>query len=166
MVYKGGTVGDSEKWMAVWVSSKNPKTIEGFHGPVGRGENLLWILEESKAVEDAVLESLSGAISAENCFLYVSSTCGAPKGFFYRSHTTQRAMWEVEHVPYHQCPRLPKKQIEDWKAQWGEDSAIFKARILAEFPSESEYAIANLAWLERSVRKNNEDLEENDIEAA
>ena len=52
---KMALVGHEEETFAQWVSSKNAKTIEGMHGPL-EGENLLWIIEEAKAVDDAVYE--------------------------------------------------------------------------------------------------------------
>lgn len=151
--------GDSaEEWKVVWVTSKEPKTIEGFHH-----ENLLWIVEEAKAVADPVFESLSGALSQEGNFLYISSTCGPPRGHFFDSHTRLRHLYDTAHVPSTESSRVSPAKIQLWKEQWGEDSPIFRARVLAEFPEEDDSAIASLSWLTRAIEKGYDD---NDLEAA
>ena len=148
--------GHEEETFSHWVSSKNSKTIEGMHGPL-EGENLLWIIEEAKAVDDSVYEAISGAMSHKNCFWYISSTCGASVGKFYQSHTSLRDEWETCHVPYTQCPRIDLESVRRWEKDWGKDSAMFKARALAEFPNSEEFAICSLDWLERAVHRDDED---------
>lgn len=142
---------NEENWFCAWVSSKNPKNMEGFHGPL-EGRNLLWMIEEAKGVQDAAYEGLSGALSHEDNFLYISSTCGPPRGHFYKSHTTLRHIYDTMHVPSTMSPRVSKDQIETWKLQYnGEDSPIFRARVMAEFPTGSDFAIAPLEWLEDAI---------------
>lgn len=147
----------AEEWKILWVTSKEPRTIEGFHS-----ENLLWIVEEAKAVGDPVFESLSGALSQENNFLYVSSTCGPPRGHFFDSHTRLRHLYDTAHVPSTESSRVSPEKIQLWKEQWGEDSPVYRARVLAEFPEEDDSAVASLSWLLRAIENPNED----EIEAA
>lgn len=148
--------GNEENWFATWVSSKNPKNMEGFHGPL-EGRNLLWIIEEAKGVQDAAFEALSGALSNDDNYLYISSTCGPPHGFFYRSHTSLRHMFDTEHIPSTQSSRVSEKQIDIWRVQYGgEDSPIFQARVLANFPEDSDFAIVSLAMLEKAVEQNDD----------
>ncbi len=143
---------NAEEWKIIWVTSKEPRTIEGFHG-----ENLLWIVEEAKAVGDPVFESLSGALSQENNYLYVSSTCGPPRGHFFESHTRLRHLYDTAHVPSTESSRVSPEKIQLWKEQWGEDSPVYKARVLAEFPEEDDSAIASLSWLVRAIENPNDD---------
>ena len=142
----------AEEWKAVWVTSKEPRTIEGFHH-----ENLLWIVEEAKTVGDPVFESLSGALSQEGNYLYISSTCGPPRGHFFDSHTRLRHLYDTEHVPSTESSRVSPEKIQLWKEQWGEDSPVYRARVLAEFPEEDDSAIASLSWLVRAIENPNDD---------
>lgn len=151
-----------EEWKIMWVTSKDPKTIEGFHGP-DEGKNLLWLIEEAKAVADPVFEALSGALSHEKNFLYMSSTCGPPRGHFFDSHTRLRHLYDTEHVPSTESSRVSKEKIKTWKEQWGEDSPVFRARVLAEFPEEDDSAIASLSWLLRAT-ENYDDTYSDDYE--
>lgn len=145
-----------EKWKMIWVTSKDPKTIEGFHGSL-EGKNLLWMIEEAKAVADPVFEALSGALSHKDNFLYLSSTCGPPRGHFFDSHTRLRHLYHAHHIPSTLSSRVSPEQIQIWKDQWGEDSPVFRARVMAEFPEEDESAIASLTWLLRAVENPEED---------
>ena len=135
--------GHDEDWRIIWVTSRDPATIEGFHN-----DNLLWIIEEGKGVEDPVYEALSGALSKPNNLLYISSTCGPPRGHFFDSHNRLRNLYHTFHIPSTESARVSPEQIAIWEEQWGgEDSAIFKARVLAIFPSFDDSYIANLADL-------------------
>ena len=56
-------------------------------------------------------------------------------------------------------PKLVTRQwIETQRAEWGEDSPAFRARVLGEFPEESDSRLVPLAWLhaaqERRARLN------------
>ena len=121
--------GYEESWFATWVTSKNHKNAEGFHG-----ENLLWIIEEAKSVQDAVFEGVQGALSRPNNFIYISSTCGHPSGYFYETHTSRTDQWDTFHIPSWNSPRVSPEKIEVWRKEWGEDSPVFQARVAAEFP--------------------------------
>lgn len=145
--------GSEEQWKLVWMTSKDPKTIEGFHGP-DEGKNLLWIIEEAKGVESGVFESIMGALSSDDNFFLISSTCGPPRGYFFDTHTRLRNLWDTEHVPSTESPYVNQEQIDRWREEWGEDSAIFRARVLAEFPADSEDQIASLGMLMRALEEN------------
>ena len=146
--------GHEENWFAAWVTSKNHKNAEGFHG-----ENLLWIIEEGKSVQDAVYEGVQGALSQVNNFFYTSSTCGHPSGYFYETHTSRTDQWDTFHIPSWKSPRVSPEKIEVWRKEWGEDSPIYQARVAAEFPEESMYSIVPLSHLFRAVEGDDDDEE-------
>lgn len=146
--------GYEESWFAAWVTSKNHKNAEGFHG-----ENLLWIIEEAKAVQDAVFEGVQGALSQVNNFIYISSTCSAPVGYFYETHTSRTDQWDTFHIPSWKSPRVSPEKIEAWRREWGEDSPIYQARVAAEFPEESMYSVVPLSHLYRAVEGDEDDEE-------
>lgn len=152
-----------EMWFAVWLTSKEPKSIEGFHGPLD-GENLLWVVEEAKGVADAVFEALQGALSHDHNYLYTSSTCGRASGFFYDCFHSKRDEWYPEQIPYTESPRISAEKVRRWEKMWGRDSSIFKARVLAQFPEEDDKIIVPLPWCERAVEYDDED--EDDFEEA
>ena len=151
--------GYEESWFAAWVTSKNPKNAEGFHG-----ENLLWIIEEAKAVQDAVFEGIHGALSQTNNFIYISSTCSVPSGYFYETHTSKADMWDPFKFASWESPRVSPEKIEIWRKEWGEDSPIFQARVAAEFPEESTYSIVPLSHLLRAVETDGTE-DENGVES-
>ena len=142
--------GAEEQWNASWLTSKEPRTIEGFHGPK-EGKNLLWIIEEAKGVADPVFEAIQGALSHEDNYMYISSTCGGPRGYFYRCFYDKRALWNTQRIPYTESSRISPEQVQKWKDQWGENSPIFRARAMAEFPDESDNVLVPLSFLERAV---------------
>lgn len=147
------------EWFATWLTSKEPKSIEGFHGP-DEGKNLLWIVEESKGVADAVFEAIQGALSHEHNYWYISSTCGTASGFFFDTFHSKKELWENVSVPYTESSRISLEQVKKWEKTWGRDSSIFKARVLAEFPEEDEKCICPTSWYQRAVIREDDDLED------
>ncbi|MDP3793596.1 MAG: hypothetical protein Q8R07_02475 [Candidatus Uhrbacteria bacterium] len=152
--------GAEEQWTALWLTSKEPRTIEGFHGPK-EGRNLLWIIEEAKGVADPVFEAIQGALSHEDNYWYISSTCGGPRGFFYRCFYEKRGLWHTQRIPYTESTRISLDQVQKWKDMWGENSPIFRARAMAEFPDESDNVLVPLSFLERAVVPADDDYEDN-----
>lgn len=140
------------RWFATWVTSKDPKTVEGFHGPV-EGENLLWIVEEAKGPVSGVFEAIQGALSHKHNYWYISSTCGTASGFFFDTFHSKAHVWDNEKVPYYESSRISPDQVKKWEQSWGRDSSIFRARVLAEFPEEDDHILVPLSWCERAIRQ-------------
>lgn len=162
---KVGVKASPEMWMATWLTSKEPKSIEGFHGPE-EGENLLWAVEESKGVADAVFEAILGALSHKNNYLYISSTCGKASGFFYNCFHSKKDEWETEQIPYTESSRISTEKVEKWAKTWGRNSSIFRARVLAQFPEEDDKIIVPLSWCERALELEEDDGDDDMDEAA
>lgn len=140
-----------KSWYATWVTSKEPRSIEGFHGPED-SKNLLWIVEESKGVADAVFEAIQGALSAEHNYWYISSTCGTAHGFFFDTFYSKKEEWENISVPYYESTRISAEQVRKWEKAWeGKDSSRFRARALAEFPEEDDKVIVPQSWFQRAI---------------
>ena len=140
------------QWFATWLTSKEPKSVEGFHGP-DEGKNILWVVEEAKGVADAVFEAIQGALSHEHNYWYMSSTCGTASGFFFDSFYSKQSGWENEKATYKDSTRVSIDQVNKWAQQWGRESSIFQARVMAEFPSEDDKILVPLSWCERAIRQ-------------
>ncbi len=85
--------------------------------------------------------------------LLAISTPGEPQGRFYEIHARRPGCedWWVRHVTLLECLRAGRIGPE-WaaqrKVQWGEQSAVYRNRVLGEFASSEEDGIIPLTWIE------------------
>lgn len=144
-----------EDWYAIGISSDEPHNIEGFHAPY-----ILYIVDEAKGVPDEILDALEGALTTEAKVVYIS-TPGAPEGKYYRAFTSKSSIWKTLHIPSAKkingkwMPNsdwISQKWIDERLAEWGEESPLFKMRVLGEFVEEAEDALILLKWLEKSAQ--------------
>ena len=137
------------------VASDTPDLIEGSHA-----DHMLYLFDESKAIShkvfDAVEGSFSGAgIEGQEAFVMAMSTPGERSGRFYDIQTRKPGYenWWVRHVTLEECMRvgrITQEWVDSSKRQWGEESPIYQAQVLGEFPEQLENALINITWLERS----------------
>ncbi len=145
-----------EEWFSAGISASQPENLEGFHAPY-----LLYIIDEAKGVSDGIFDAIQGALT-EEAKLLLLSTPGSRHGYFYKVFTKLRSTWKTFHIPCLGrwengkaipsntpiCPRISRAWVRTRKAEWGEDSSIYQARVLGEFPDEGEDTLIPLSWIE------------------
>jgi len=135
------------------VASDNPAYIEGAHAA-----KLLYVLDEAKAIPDATWDAVEGSFSHGECYALAISTPGDRAGRFYDIHRRAPGYldWWVRHVTLDEAVAAGRIAPE-WAAarltQWGAQSPLYQARVLGEFPEQSEDALISLAWIERAAQR-------------
>lgn len=130
------------------LASDNEALIEGAHGT-----NLLYVFDESKAVPDKTWDAAEGAFATGDAYWLAISTPGDMSGRFYDIHRRAPGLedWWVRHVTLEEAikaGRISREWAEARKRQWGEESPVYQARVLGEFPTQAEDALISLKWLE------------------
>jgi hypothetical protein len=133
------------------INSDQPSLLEGAHA-----RSMLAIVDEGKAVPDASWDAIEGYFSdpGEKRVLALSVP-GAPAGRFYDICTRRPGLedWHPIHVTIDQAVaagRVRPEWVAQRRQQWGEDSALFKNHVLAEFGGEEDGVIP-LSWVEAAV---------------
>jgi len=130
--------------------------IQGFHSP-----HMLVIVTEAQAVEDTEIEALL-SLGPER--LILTGNPLATAGEFYRSFNQFRELYNPITVSAFDSPNVTEGRIvvpglatiasiQGWKDRFGENSPVYKARVLGEFPDNTEDAIINLAQAEAAVQR-------------
>lgn len=148
-------VGAEQSSFAVARTSKpgQPEALQGFHS-----NNLMFIIDEASGVEDKVFEVAEGALSTEGAKVLM---CGNPtrnNGYFYDSHHRMRHRWKAMKVSCADSSQVSPSYIEDMRTRYGEESNIFKVRVLGEFPDESDNAVIPLSLCESAMHRDVEPL--------
>lgn len=135
---------------AISVSATNPDFLEGAHA-----QNMLYILDECKAIPDEKWDSIEGTFSTGNCYIIAASTPGKKGGRFYDINRQAHGYedWSFDHVTIEEalaCGQIREEWVERQKKRWGEESPLYKMHVLAQFVAFDEHAIFSYDWIEKA----------------
>lgn len=134
-----------------------PEGIEGAHA-----ETVVYVFDEAKSIPDNLFDSVEGAFANAGedteyeAFALAISTPGIASGRFhdickqrpgYRDWATDRITLDEALA----AGQVSLTWVENRQAAWGEDSAIYKNRVLGEFAQEGERSLYKMAWIEAAV---------------
>lgn len=135
------------------VASDNPGLIEGAHA-----DRLLYLFDESKLVPAATFDAAEGAFSnagvgGATALAVAASTPGVPQGRFYDicRHAPGLENWEVFRITLDdtiKAGRVSPEWAENMRKLWGEDSPIYRNKVLGEFAEQDASSVIPLSWVE------------------
>lgn len=139
---------------AVGLSTDEAERFQGFHA-----ENVLVILDEAPGVREDIWEAaetlLTGSIGK---ILAIGNPTKASGLFFDAFKDT--SSWKKIRISCLDSPNVKEGKIlfprlvtsrwvESRRRDWGEDTALWKSRILGEFPDDSASVLIPRNWLEK-----------------
>lgn len=135
---------------AFMVASNDPATIEGAHAT-----ELLYLFDESKIIPAETWNSAEGAFSTGSCYWFAISTPGVPEGTFYdiQSRKDGYEDWHVERITLPEAVsahRIDMAWADQRKRQWGEESSMYRNRVLGEFADAEADGLVSLAQAEKA----------------
>lgn len=130
------------------VASDDPANIEGAHA-----DEILYIIDEAKAVPPDTWDAIEGALSAGNAYVLANSTPGKAEGRLYEIHDQRPGYedWTTIHVTLDmaiEAGRINPLWAEQRARQWGPTSPIYLNRVLGEFSTIDSDGVIPLDWLE------------------
>lgn len=130
------------------MASDKPALIEGAHADQG-----VYIFDEAKTIPDETWDSAEGAFASGDWLAFSISTPGPKTGRFYDIHARKPGLtsWYTRHVTlkeYIKSGRINEQWAEDAKELWGENSEIYRARVLGEFSDQSAESLFKLSDIE------------------
>lgn len=142
-----------EECEAFALASDRAELIEGAHGA-----NLLYVFDESKTIPIETWDSAEGAFATGDAYWLAVSTPGDRSGRFYDIHRKAPGLedWWARHITLKEAiaaGRISEEWAEARLRQWGADSPVYQARVLGEFPIQSDYALVSLAWVEAARKR-------------
>jgi len=137
---------------AIGVSSNKPDNLQGFHA-----ENIMYIIDEANGVDENIFGAVEGALTTNAKILMISNPVN-PVGYFYDAFSKHKEFWKTITLSCSKSKFVSPSWIEDRKREWGENSPIYQARVLGEFPEEGVDVLIPLRLVERSMGINVEDF--------
>ena len=138
----------SDNWFASAVSVANPENISGTHA-----ENVLAVVDEGAGVDSEIFVRLEGVLTTEGSYLL---TCGNPSfdsGYFYDifHNPDYTKQYDVFTFSCTKSKNVDTEWIEYMKDKYGEDSNIYKVRVLGEFAPLNEEVIIRREDVKRAI---------------
>lgn len=130
--------------------------FQGFHSP-----NLLIILDEAPGVHKSIHIAVETLATGSNNRILEIGNPTSPSGPFYDNCYSPN--WNKIQVSCFDHPNIKEKTeiipgavTEEWinrmKEEWGTDSPLWKAKVLGDFPDETEDTLIPLSWVENAVK--------------
>lgn len=137
-------------WVCFARGADKAETFEGVHG-----EYVAIVADEAKAISTDILDGAARRILRGNegrCWFICLSSPGSPSGYFWditngdKSHT-----WQTMRLSAYESERISLDQIAADAEELGEDSPLFVAMDLGEFPAEGEDTLIPLTHAQAAV---------------
>lgn len=130
------------------LASNQPALIEGAHA-----DHILYVFDEAKAIPAETWDAAEGAMSTGDARWVCISTPGEPSGRFFEIQTRRPGYedWAARRVTVEQAiaaGRITREWANARRTQWGEDSPMYRNRVLGEFAESGQDSIIPLAWIE------------------
>lgn len=153
----------NEEWFATGFSTRGKASEREFGAPKFQGyhsENLLIILDEGPGVEHEIWTSINGLIVSPNNKVLAIGNPTSPTGDFYEA--CKNPLWQKLNISSFDHPNVKenkiivpgavtKEWIEERRIDWGEDSPLWIAKVLGQFPVEGEDTLIPLSWAEACI---------------
>lgn len=144
-------------WFASAVSVANPENISGTHA-----ENVLAVVDEGAGVDSEIFVRLEGVLTTEGSYLL---TCGNPSfdsGYFYDifHNPDYSKQYDLFTFSCEESDNVDWDWVEYMKDKYGEDSNVYKVRVLGVFAPLDQEVIIRREDVRRAIGR---EIQEQDI---
>lgn len=141
------------KWISFAVArvarKEKPEAFQGFHA-----EHMMFIGDEASGIEDIIFETAMGAMTTGRTKVVLTGNPTKTFGFFYNTFGRARDKYYCIHASTLDINR-PGSAAEEYasliRSMYGEESNIYRIRVLGEFPIAGDRNVFPLHLLEMAV---------------
>jgi len=147
-------VGGDSFAVARTARRETPEALQGFHS-----DNMLFLIDEASGVDDLIFEVGEGAMSTAGAKTVMTGNPTRTSGYFYEAFNKMAERWRTMKVASSDSTQVSDNFIEDMKLKYGEDSNIFRVRVMGEFPEADDDVVVPRHLLEAAVDRDQEAAE-------
>lgn len=125
---------------------EQPEAFQGFHS-----QNLLFIADEASGIEDIIFEVGEGAMSTPGAKTLLTGNPTRTSGYFFDAFNRDRARWHTKRVECGESSHVSPGYMADMLAKYGEESNIYRVRVLGEFPLSDDDVVIPLHLVESAI---------------
>lgn len=119
--------------------AEQPEALQGIHA-----EHVFLVVDEASGVPEKVFEAGQGSMSGHNATTLLAGNPVRGSGYFYDSHNKNAHRWKCYTVSCLQSSRVSPEYIEEVRDSYGEESNVYRVRVLGEFPLADDNTIIPL----------------------
>ena len=127
---------------------EQPEALQGFHSP-----NMLFIADEASGIDNMIFEVAEGSLSTKGAKVILTGNPTRSSGYFYDCFNTMKHRWKTFTVSCHDSQYVNPSFIADMAKKYGEDSNVFRIRVLGEFPESNDDAIVPLHLISEATTR-------------
>ena len=134
----------AEDRYAMGLSASDADQFQGFHC-----ENMFVVVDEAEGVAEPIYEAVEAVMTSAHPTLLLIGNPTTTSGGFHRAFHRERGIYETITMSALESPNVVANRIEipglttpawveERRAMWGENSEMFRARVMGEFPDRGE----------------------------
>lgn len=140
--------GSNGEILARTARPEKPEALQGLHAP-----EILFIIDEAAGVANNVFEVARGALSTPSARV---AMCGNPtrvSGYFFEAFHKNSEYWTCIALSCLDAPEwlVDPSYAEGVAAEFGEDSDVYRVRVLGEFPRHGDLNLISREWVESAM---------------
>lgn len=112
---------------------ETPEALQGFHA-----KDLIFLIDEASGIPEQVFETARGSLSTPGARILMAANPTRLTGYFYNSHHKNRDLWSRFTFSCVDSPNVDKAYVQEIAEEYGEDSDMYRVRVLGEFPHASD----------------------------
>ncbi len=147
----------AEDRYALGLSADGADQFQGFHS-----ENVLVVVDEAEGVDEEIYEAIDSVMTSGNSTLLLIGNPTTTSGPFYRAFHEESGIYTTITISALESPNVRAGSVEvaglttaEWVAErrivWGEDSDLFRARVLGQFPERGEDTLISMRDIQAAV---------------
>ena len=141
--------GGADSFAVARTSRKEqPEALQGFHSP-----NILFVVDEASGVPDIIFEVGQGAMSTAGAKTVMVGNPTRSSGYFFDAFNKNAERWWTKRVGCQDATTVSEDFLEDMARQYGEESNIYRVRVLGDFPEADDDVVIPLHLLESAVTR-------------
>lgn len=129
---------------------ETPEALQGVHA-----ENVLLIVDEASGIHEKVFEAARGSMSGHNAITILAGNPVRGSGLFFDTHKKPEVAkrWYRVHVSCLDTPLVSKNYAQEMAEQYGEESNVYRVRVLGEFPAADDDTVIPLELAEAALNR-------------
>lgn len=128
---------------------ENPDALQGFHAT----DLMLFLIDEASGVHEKVFEVGKGSLSTPGARIVMTGNPTRSNGYFWNAFNKSGVKWDQLTLSCVDSPLVSKEYIEDMKNEYGEDSDIFRVRVLGDFPRGGDLQFISTSLVEEASKR-------------
>lgn len=137
---------------------EQPEALQGFHS-----DNMLFVIDEASGVPDVVFEVGQGAMSTPGAKTIMTGNPTRAQGYFYDAFHGNADRWHSMTVSCEDSSRVSPDFIEDMARQYGDNSNIYRVRVLGLHPTGDSDTVISRRLAEAAIGRDVEASESADV---